>query len=147
MSDRLAAGVVLVAVLACRGSALAARRAARDLAAGEDGVPGEASPVQLIGEAVAPGLARGVLDEGVQAPAVDVTCRLPSGRLMMPSLPTLVAAVGLPESTVSGFQNEPEVQCTLPSASTSEAYNALRLESTSTLPTRPSTRPRRSCRD
>ena len=67
-----------------------------------------------------------------------VTCRVPSGRLITARLPTSDdVAVGVAESIVSGFQNDSHASThfTLPSASTSAAYSACPLESTSTLPT------------
>src|SRR5262245_11307817 len=66
------------------------------------------------------------------------TCRVPSGRLITASRPTPAdAAVGVAEAIVSGFQNDSHASThlTLPSASMSDAYSALPLESTSTSPT------------
>jgi hypothetical protein len=54
---------------------------------------------------------------------LSVTCLLPSGRVITPSLPAPADAVGLPPLMVSGFQNALQAavsQTTLPVASRSE---------------------------
>src|SRR3954451_16393579 len=66
---------------------------------------------------------------------------MPSERMTTPIFPAPAAADGVPEASVSGFQNDVQapVQAGLPGASRFELYSAIPRESTSTLPT-PSTR-------